>query len=187
MEARELIQRAWAAEEPFPFNGRWFKYPQVNLWPRPVQQPSPPVWVPSGGTPGSMKRALEHDDVFTYLSWFGPKLTGPRIFDRYWEMADELGKDRDPHRLAFLQVVMVAETDAEAERDYAEHLQFHFRRGLGAIPPSGYGLPGYVDIRGLEAQLRDPGDLGLAPGLRTITYPEIVDSQIAIVGGPKTR
>ena len=185
-EARELIQRAWSAEEPFPFNGRWFKYPQVNLWPRPVQQPSPPVWVPSGGTPGSIKRALEQDDVFTYLSWFGPKLTGPRIFDRYWETAEELGKDRDPHRLAFLQVVMVAETDAEAERDYAEHLQFHFRRGLGAIPPSGYGLPGYVDIRGLEALLRDPGDLGLAPKLRTITYGEIVESQIAIVGGPET-
>jgi alkanesulfonate monooxygenase SsuD/methylene tetrahydromethanopterin reductase-like flavin-dependent oxidoreductase (luciferase family) len=185
-EARELIERAWTATEPFPFNGRYFKYGQVNLWPRPIQQPSPPRWVPSGGTPRSVRRALEHDDVFTYLSWFGPKLTGRRIFDRYWETAEELGKDKDPHRLAFLQVVLVSETDAEAERDYAEHLQNHFRRGIGAIPPAGYGLPGYVDIRGIEAILSDPGDLGIAPRLRSITYAELVESQVAIVGSPET-
>jgi alkanesulfonate monooxygenase SsuD/methylene tetrahydromethanopterin reductase-like flavin-dependent oxidoreductase (luciferase family) len=186
IEARALIERAWTATEPFAFNGTYFRYPQVNLWPRPLQRPKPPVWVPSGGTPSSMERALRNDDVFTYLSWFGPKLTAQGIFESYWATAERLGKQPDPHRLAFLQVVMVSETDAEAERDYGEHLENHFRRGLGAIPPSGFGLPGYVDIRGLEAMLRDPSSLGLATRLKTISYAELADNQVAIVGGPET-
>lgn len=54
-EHRELILKAWSAREPFPWNGRFEKYGQVNIWPRPIQQPHPPVWVPGGGTPGALR------------------------------------------------------------------------------------------------------------------------------------
>jgi Coenzyme F420-dependent N5,N10-methylene tetrahydromethanopterin reductase and related flavin-dependent oxidoreductases len=33
-EHRELILKAWSEPRPFPWNGRFEKYGQVNLWPR---------------------------------------------------------------------------------------------------------------------------------------------------------
>ena len=42
-EAHDLILKAWQSREVFPFNGKFTQLPMVNLWPRPVQQPYPPV------------------------------------------------------------------------------------------------------------------------------------------------
>jgi len=185
-EARELIEKAWSASEPFAWNGRYSRYPFVNIWPRPVQRPRPPFWIPGSGTPSTLADILEREDVFTYLSWFGVTLTGKRIFDRYWDLAEEKGRDRNPYRAAFLQTVCVADTDAEAERLYGEHLERHFRNALGAIPMQAFALPGYVDPRGIEQIIKDPGDLGLAPKLSRITFRELADTRAAICGSPAT-
>src|SRR5882762_10178937 len=42
-EAHDLIRRAWAADEPFAFNGRYTKLRYVNCWPKPIQRPAPPT------------------------------------------------------------------------------------------------------------------------------------------------
>jgi alkanesulfonate monooxygenase SsuD/methylene tetrahydromethanopterin reductase-like flavin-dependent oxidoreductase (luciferase family) len=44
-EAWEIIKRAWQ-EEVFSHDGKFWSYRDVAIWPRPVQQPHPPVWVP---------------------------------------------------------------------------------------------------------------------------------------------
>ncbi len=184
-EHRELILKAWAEPRPFPWNGRFEKYGQVNIWPRPIQQPHPPVWIPGVGSPGTLRDILRNDYAFVYLSWDGPKLTGREVFDRYWDMADELGRDRNPYRLAFVQVVAVSETDARAEKEYARHLEAHYRAGPGAIPATAMAVPGYAEPAALEAMLRHGGE-GMLARLRTATYAELVDSQVAIVGSPAT-
>jgi alkanesulfonate monooxygenase SsuD/methylene tetrahydromethanopterin reductase-like flavin-dependent oxidoreductase (luciferase family) len=53
-EGYELLRRAWAADAAFAFNGRYSQYAHVNLWPRPVQDPHPPLWFPGSGNPGTM-------------------------------------------------------------------------------------------------------------------------------------
>ena len=184
-EGRALLEKAWSATEPFAWNGKYSRYPCVNIWPRPLQQPRPPFWVPDSGT-SSLADIVDRDDVFTYLSWFGPTPAARRIYDRFWELADRYGSDQNPYRLAAVQVVCVADTDSEAERLYGQHLQTHFRNSQGAIPAPGFALPGYVDISGLEAVVRDPGDLGAGPELSAITYKELADSRAAIVGGVPT-
>ncbi|MFC7049883.1 LLM class flavin-dependent oxidoreductase [Emcibacter nanhaiensis] len=180
----QLIDRAHKEKEPFAFNGTFSKHPHVNIWPRPVQ-PNLPVWSPAVGNPHTLGGILDRNQVFLYLSWFGPKLTG-RVFKRYWDMAEERGRDRNPYRLSFLQCVAVGETDEEAHREYGPHVKAGFNTGLGCIPPSSLGIPGYMDIRGVEAITKDPGDFGLFPKMRTATYEEIVDSQACIVGGVDT-
>src|SRR5256886_6789883 len=45
-EAFALTLKAWQAREIFAWNGRYFQLANVNLWPRPIQQPHPPIWVP---------------------------------------------------------------------------------------------------------------------------------------------
>jgi alkanesulfonate monooxygenase SsuD/methylene tetrahydromethanopterin reductase-like flavin-dependent oxidoreductase (luciferase family) len=44
-EAWEIIKLAWT-EEVFSYQGKFWSYKDVAIWPRPVQQPRPPVWVP---------------------------------------------------------------------------------------------------------------------------------------------
>jgi alkanesulfonate monooxygenase SsuD/methylene tetrahydromethanopterin reductase-like flavin-dependent oxidoreductase (luciferase family) len=44
-EAWEIIKRAWQ-EEVFSYDGKFWSYRDVAIWPRPVQQPHPPIWVP---------------------------------------------------------------------------------------------------------------------------------------------
>ena len=49
-EAFALTLKAWQAREIFAWNGRYYQLAEVNLWPRPIQQPHPPVWVPGSGS-----------------------------------------------------------------------------------------------------------------------------------------
>src|SRR5262249_17736251 len=143
-EGRVLLEKAWSATEPFAWNGKYSRYPFVNIWPRPLQQPRPPFWVPSAsGSPATLGEIIERDDVFTFVSWFGVTETARRIFERFWRLAADNGRDRNPYRTALLQNVVVADTDAEAERLYAEHVQRHFRNALGSIPAPSFALPGY--------------------------------------------
>ena len=45
-ESIDLIIRAWTSHDgPFNYEGRWTHKRQVNVWPRPYQQPHPPIWV----------------------------------------------------------------------------------------------------------------------------------------------
>ena len=138
-EAVELMFRSWTAEEPFTWNGRFSQYSLVNSWPRPLQKPHPPVWVPGSGSPGTMQWTIDEDFAFVYLGWFGPTLTARRIFDRYWETADKSGVPRNPYRLAFVQNVVVAETDERAEVEYGRYVANAFRQGVGSVPRTTWG------------------------------------------------
>ena len=49
-EAMELIIRAWTEPLPFGWQGRHYRFRSVSIWPRPVQQPHPPIYM-SGSSP----------------------------------------------------------------------------------------------------------------------------------------
>ena len=45
-EALDLIIKCWTDHDgPFSHEGRFFHHRCINIWPRPMQQPHPPVWV----------------------------------------------------------------------------------------------------------------------------------------------
>lgn len=181
-----LIVRAWTEPEPFPWNGAFSKYQSVNIWPRPLQAPRPPVFMPGSGTPRTMRFTLEQDFGFNYFGWFGQRVTGRRVFDRFWEMADSLGYEANPYRVGFMQTIAIAETDAKARRDYAEHLEYFFRKGLGSIPAEYMDLPGATDINGVRALVKDPGDLGIFAELKHATFDDLVSYGSVVIGSPET-
>ena len=49
-EAHDLIVKEWTEPGPVSFEGQHFNIRYVNLWPRPYQQPHPPIWIPSQGS-----------------------------------------------------------------------------------------------------------------------------------------
>src|SRR3546814_7673582 len=107
LEAHDLVMRAWTEPEPFAFNGRFNQQRYVNIWPRPVQQPHPPVWVPGGGSVETWHWCAEMDYVYSYLSYYGYK-AGEATMKGFWAELERLGKDRNPYRAGFLQFVGVA-------------------------------------------------------------------------------
>ena len=49
-EALALIKMAWTETEPFGWQGRYYEYRTISIWPRPVQQPHPKIYM-SGSSP----------------------------------------------------------------------------------------------------------------------------------------
>lgn len=182
----ELVLKAWQSRDIFAWNGRFHQYPQVNIWPRPLQDPHPPIWVTGIGNPRTMEFCLERGFGFNYFGWFGAKVTGRRIFDRFWDAAERLGKDANPYRMGFMQAICVADTDAEAERLFAEHVEYFYQKAIGSIPMERLALPGGIDIKGLEFIFRDPGDFGIYAKMREACFAELVEGGSIICGSPAT-
>ena len=70
-EAMDLIVKAWTSHDgPFSHEGRFFHHRNINIWPRPYQQPHPPIWV-STTTPGGAARVGARGYVqATFLTGF---------------------------------------------------------------------------------------------------------------------
>jgi alkanesulfonate monooxygenase SsuD/methylene tetrahydromethanopterin reductase-like flavin-dependent oxidoreductase (luciferase family) len=45
-EAHDLIVEAWTRPGPFHFEGKHYDFRFVNVWPRPLHEPHPPIWIP---------------------------------------------------------------------------------------------------------------------------------------------
>jgi alkanesulfonate monooxygenase SsuD/methylene tetrahydromethanopterin reductase-like flavin-dependent oxidoreductase (luciferase family) len=70
-EAHELVMRAWTTPEPFTFNGKFTQLRYVNIWPRPIQKPHPPVWIPGSGSVETWEWVARQNYSYSFLSYFG--------------------------------------------------------------------------------------------------------------------
>ena len=77
-EAHDLILKAMSTTDgPFNWEGEFFHYRNVNIWPRPYQQPTPPVWM-TGLSPetGRMARARPRGWDVALVVGCGPDVRG---------------------------------------------------------------------------------------------------------------
>src|SRR5260370_532593 len=58
-EAHELIVRVRTAPVPFHFAGKHYDFRLVNVWPRPIQKPHPPIWIPGSGSVETIRFVAE--------------------------------------------------------------------------------------------------------------------------------
>jgi len=58
-EGTEIIRQAWS-DRPVNFNGEFFKYDNVPVFPKPVQRPHPPIWVGCARSEESFRWAGEN-------------------------------------------------------------------------------------------------------------------------------
>jgi alkanesulfonate monooxygenase SsuD/methylene tetrahydromethanopterin reductase-like flavin-dependent oxidoreductase (luciferase family) len=68
-EALDLLVQAWTRPGPFEFNGEFYRFPYVNPWPRPLQQPHPPIWIPGLGSPETQEMRASR---FFHARWSTP-------------------------------------------------------------------------------------------------------------------
>ncbi len=55
----------------------------VNPWPRPYQDPHPPIWVPSQGSTETIEWAAHPDRKYTYLQTYSPFQNVVRCHNAY--------------------------------------------------------------------------------------------------------
>ena len=193
MEAHDLVVRAWTEKDTFAFNGRFNQQRYVNIWPRPVQSPHPPIWVPGGGSVETWRWCAEMDYVYCYLSYYGYK-AGRATMDGFWAEMDRLGKQRNPYQAGFLQFIGVGESRQHAFDLYAEAAEYFYGRCLHVDPqwatPPGYTSEG-SQRAGIESQVKQAADAnvrGKSTGERFASVARemqaIVDKGYVIIGSP---
>jgi alkanesulfonate monooxygenase SsuD/methylene tetrahydromethanopterin reductase-like flavin-dependent oxidoreductase (luciferase family) len=177
-EAHDLIKRAWTEPGPFEFIGKHYKLRYVNTWPRPIQQPHPEIWIPGVGSLETVEFVARNRYAYMGIPYFHVDVF-ERMFKLMREACQREGYEVDPLQLGWLVPIFVAETDAEARRQYEDHFWYFVRRLLPGINIS---PPGYTSVRSYENILK--GARTFALNLKT--WDEVVEGQYAIVGSPET-
>jgi len=184
-EAHDLIMKAWTHHEgPFNFEGRWFHARQVNIWPRPFQQPHPPVWITMGSA-GSAEQVARRQHVGAVFLAGYPTIR--KIFDGYREGYFQChGEEAPLDRLAYAAMIYVGDSEKKAEEG-AEKLLWYIRSNKVAPQfnnPPGYHPPPVAAniIRGPrpgEPDRRDPRlETQLARGNLFVGTPDQVFQQL---------
>jgi alkanesulfonate monooxygenase SsuD/methylene tetrahydromethanopterin reductase-like flavin-dependent oxidoreductase (luciferase family) len=112
-EAYELIIKAWTEPEPFGWEGKYYQYRAVSIWPRPLQKPHPRVLM-SAASPESAKFAAEHRAIMGVVML--PDLEGAkRSIAVYKETARANGWEPTADDILIGAHTLVADTYEEAK------------------------------------------------------------------------
>ncbi len=113
-EAMELIVRAWTEPQPFGWQGRYFEYRAISIWPRPVQQPHPPIYI-SGSSPEAGELAARHRLHLGFAFTTVPLAHKAAKYFR--QQANAVGWEPTPDHVLYRLGVHVADTDEQALDD----------------------------------------------------------------------
>jgi alkanesulfonate monooxygenase SsuD/methylene tetrahydromethanopterin reductase-like flavin-dependent oxidoreductase (luciferase family) len=172
-EALHLIRRAWTETRPFGWLGRYYQYRTISIWPRPVQQPHPPLYM-SGSSPEAGAFAAQNHVGIGFAFTTVP--LARQAAQHYRVCAHEAGWEPAAENVIYRAMFHVADTDDEAFAD------------LSALPPrisladqnkaiaEGVRQSGYYGADAVGQQLRTS---------RRELADRIELGQI-IVGGPET-
>jgi len=143
-EAVEVVLEAWRSEK-LHFEGQFYRFDGIEVLPRPLQKPHPPVWVAASSEPAIAWAAERGYSILMDPHSAHAEIARKReLFRTQLEAA---GHDFAGREIPMARLVAVAPTEAEAEEVA--------RRGAGWIVGSYMGSGG--------GQLFDPKGLAPAP------------------------
>jgi alkanesulfonate monooxygenase SsuD/methylene tetrahydromethanopterin reductase-like flavin-dependent oxidoreductase (luciferase family) len=125
-EAYDIVTRAWT-EEVFSYSGKFWSYKDVALWPRPVQRPHPPVWIPVTGSKESIEFAAKHAIPIT--PGLRPGGLQEDMIRFYAKCMASHGHKVTPNHLTMGMNVYLADSKAQAVKENAPYF-LYFNRTL---------------------------------------------------------
>jgi alkanesulfonate monooxygenase SsuD/methylene tetrahydromethanopterin reductase-like flavin-dependent oxidoreductase (luciferase family) len=182
-EAHDLVLKAWTEPGPFEWEGEHFHLRYVNPWPKPLQQPHPPIWVPGVGSLETIEEAAKRR--YTFMQVYAPRWLLIKALKLYRQIAEEkCGYEPSPYQLGSAIPTYVAETDEQAHREARPHLTWLFRNGLQhpayfAFPPGSMSKKSFRNFVGtmIEKNLKP---------LHELTYEDLIEQEYVIVGSPES-
>ncbi|HXE17301.1 MAG TPA: LLM class flavin-dependent oxidoreductase [Stellaceae bacterium] len=158
-EAHDLIIKALTTHDgPFSWESENFHYRSVNIFPRPWQQPHPPVWV-SVNSPGSVRPVAERGYVL------GTVMTGYKakgLFDEYRRVWRAAGRP-DPVPLdRFCYCCFMACGHSEEEGLRRGNDVMAYLRTNAIVGEQFRSPPGYIPPQALANQFKRTGRAGFS-------------------------
>jgi alkanesulfonate monooxygenase SsuD/methylene tetrahydromethanopterin reductase-like flavin-dependent oxidoreductase (luciferase family) len=177
-EALDLIVKAWTQPGPFTWNSKHYFLRYVNPWPRPLQQPHPPIWIPGAGSLETIEFVAQRRYAYMGIPYFHID-TFKRVFGLFREACNKAGYEARPEQMGWGVPIYVAETDKQAREEFEPHFWYFARnllKNIGMVPP------GYTSARSALAIIKNRGSF-LA---EQKTWSDIEKGVYAIVGSPAT-
>jgi len=186
-EAHDFIIKAWTTPGPFRWEGKHYHYRYVNPWMRPMQQPHPPIWIPSTVSVETVKWTARHRYPLVLLATkLGPT---KEAFQLYHDTAAEEGYESGTQNVAYLWKVHVDETEELAEaagRKFLSGVSNPFLAGNeGAVNPAIMNLPGHTSRTSRKLAATAFGPAGRF-GTNRRPYEDQIQDYTIISGTPKT-
>jgi alkanesulfonate monooxygenase SsuD/methylene tetrahydromethanopterin reductase-like flavin-dependent oxidoreductase (luciferase family) len=185
-EAHDFILKAMThRSEPFNWEGEHFHYRQVNIWPRPVQQPHPPVWT----TTGNRAQAKLLGEKGYVMATLGSGYATRPLYDQYRAGYEAKWKRPAPaDRFAYLGLVAVADNEAEARRRGELVAGYLYSSSIVHVPFR--NPPGFLTVddnakmlRGLTAPRSFSKD-GRAINMHSGSVQDLIDAGLLFCGTP---
>ena len=160
-EALDVILGAWTNER-FSHKGTFFEVPGLQLWPRPPQQPHPPVWVSVSSTRASFEWAARRGYNILTLGFPRPVPAFAETVRIYRDQWESVGRDPADYQIGTLYHTIVCERGEQA-RELAARCFRRFLDGLrdSALRPTRSAQPARaasalaeVDVVSLIGQAR---------------------------------
>jgi alkanesulfonate monooxygenase SsuD/methylene tetrahydromethanopterin reductase-like flavin-dependent oxidoreductase (luciferase family) len=185
-DAHDFIVKAMTTHDgPFNWESEFFHYRQVNIWPRPWQQPHPPIW----STTGTKSNARALGERGYVIATLGTGYNTRPLFDAYREGYMSKGHPAPAaDRFAYLGLVAVASNERDA-LSRGELLASYPRTSSIVYPPF-RNPPGYLSVEDNARMLRGetpPRSFtksGRAIDMRTASVPELIEAGILFCGTP---
>src|SRR5262249_25809128 len=177
-EALDLIVKAWTTPGPFLWNSKHYHLRYVNPWPRPLQQPHPPIWIPGAGSLETIEFVAQRRYAYMGSPYF-PIDAFRRLFELYREAGDRAGYTAKPEQMGWGVPIYVAETDRQARLEFEPHFWYFVKnllKGIGLVPP------GYTSAKSALAIRRNENHFLAVQK----TWDDIEKGIFAIVGSPET-
>jgi len=129
-EALDVIFGAWKSDV-FSHHGRFFNYDDVDMWPRPYQQPHPPVWM-GALSDDTTRQIARRPDIAICLNFF-PQQEVNRQMRIFHETAAEAGRVVTDDDIIYGRHLFVAETEAEAVKVAKPHVEYYWQNLIHEI------------------------------------------------------
>jgi alkanesulfonate monooxygenase SsuD/methylene tetrahydromethanopterin reductase-like flavin-dependent oxidoreductase (luciferase family) len=152
-EAVELIIRAWTEPQPFGWEGRYFRYRTIAVWPRTLQDPHPPVFY-SGNSLESAEFAARNRLGIAF-SFLPPARVAEHVAF-YRERARAAGWEPAHDQVLYRALAHVAETDEQAQAAVPRPAARRAPAGVAAVAGAG-PRPGTEAQAGGDAGAGGPG------------------------------
>jgi len=180
-EAYDLILKAWTTHDgPFNWEGKYFHHRQVNIWPRPYQDPHPPVWI-TALSPETARAVGKRGQV---VACFLTGLEGSqKVFNAYRAERADLGLTPvGLDRFAYAALVYTGETDAVG---YAGARKLMWYVEANKVPFQFTSPPGYHNAAAMAGALKGPAS-GVFKMFQNPDLETFIENGLVFAGNPDT-
>ena len=125
LENLELIRRCWTTNERFSHESPFHRFQNIEVFPKPVQKPHPPIWI-TAVSPESFAMVAERGFNLLVTSTITPFEELKGLCDSYRRIHDEKGFDPKRRRIGIMLPVYCAETREQMVEDIRPSIESFF-------------------------------------------------------------